>query len=177
MYKKVAHLSKKVDLLAPHNGDIFLLKRIFFPINIPNVHWLLVVANVQDREIVYFDSSSAKTLGFSGRRYAQYVLDYMMDEFQRLQISKIPRVAVDDVDAAVHHEKQQWNITWYRTAPQQSTSDDCGVFTCMYAICLNRGFPVEVLDCRDVALYRRLLGHSIMSGNLSALSYKLDYYT
>ena len=36
--------------------DIFVMEKLFFPININNTHWVLAVAFIQSKRIQFFDS-------------------------------------------------------------------------------------------------------------------------
>jgi Ulp1 family protease len=58
----------------------FLEKKILFPINIRSQHWVLVVANISVKEILYYNSNDGG--GKIAQKYANYALRYIMDEYK-----------------------------------------------------------------------------------------------
>jgi Ulp1 protease family, C-terminal catalytic domain len=68
-------------------GNIFSLKMMYFPINIRHKHWILVVVDVPTRKIVYYDSYNKK--GLNGKRYTEYMLNYLLDKYKRVRAIKV----------------------------------------------------------------------------------------
>ena len=50
-YRNVKRWSKKVP-----GKDIFALDKVFFPINVGEVHWVCACAYIQEKRIQYYDS-------------------------------------------------------------------------------------------------------------------------
>jgi Ulp1 family protease len=71
-YKNVKRWSKKVP-----GKDIFKLDKIVFPINQGSMHWVCVVAYMQEKRIQFYDS-----LGGAGKHYLQAIFQYIKDEHQ-----------------------------------------------------------------------------------------------
>ena len=74
-YDLVKNWSKKKKI-----RNIFDIKQIFFPLNIKNQHWSLIVAFVRVKKIVLLDS-----LGMFDQFYSQIVLNYLKDEWEKSQ--------------------------------------------------------------------------------------------
>ena len=74
-YGAVHRWSRKIDQLE---GSIFNLDKVFFPVNIDNYHWCLVVAFIQDKKLQYYDS-----MGGSGRKYLVAIQKYLIDEAKK----------------------------------------------------------------------------------------------
>ena len=68
-YKNVARWSKKFD--------VFTFDKLYFPVNLSNTHWTLLVVYMQRKEIHYYDSMSG-----SGKKYLEGLLRWLVDEAQ-----------------------------------------------------------------------------------------------
>lgn len=97
--------------------DIFMKKYIFFPINIDNKHWVLVVVQILQRRIVYYDSMD--TDNFKYKLYTSTILNYLCAKWQSTKSSAF--------------ESKEWAIILMEEIPKQKNDYDCGVFICMYA--------------------------------------------
>jgi hypothetical protein len=110
--------------------NLFTKRLILFPIHVHGVHWTLVVANVQQRTLTYYDS-----MGADGSEYLHAVLGYLQEE---------------------HRDKEgvelftPWScISTKKSVPQQPNDVDCGVFVCTFARLLMEGhvtFPFSYVD-------------------------------
>ena len=69
-YQNRKRWSKKVP-----GKDIFALDKIFFLINMGNMHWVCAVIFMQKKRIEMFDS-----MGSKGRRYLEALFQYLQDE-------------------------------------------------------------------------------------------------
>ena len=137
--------------------NIFSHRRLFFPINISNAHWVLVVVQPGDRTITYYDSLQGL---YDGSVYLRTILQYLQDE------------AADKKQPTIH--PRDWTlIDSSNTAtppPQQpSGSVECGVFAIIYADLISRDRSIH-MDPDDYIELRRYIAHSILRGCLSPIS-------
>ena len=95
--------------------DIFALDKIFFPINISGLHWALVVANMQLKQIVYFDSLYSD---YNSTKYCNAIFEYIKNEHTHKKGTDL---------------SNEWKICQQEESmPQQQNGYDCGVFVCVY---------------------------------------------
>lgn len=66
-YANIKRWSKKID--------VFKHDKIFFPVNLSNTHWTMMVVYMQRKEIHYYDSMSG-----SGKRYLDALKRWLVDE-------------------------------------------------------------------------------------------------
>ncbi|KAH8045724.1 hypothetical protein JL721_12551 [Aureococcus anophagefferens] len=57
--------------------DLFSCKRVFFPVNIVDTHWTLVMADLERKELAYFDG-----YGDDGESYLRGIRQYLRDEHE-----------------------------------------------------------------------------------------------
>jgi hypothetical protein len=81
------------------------VKSIFFPYNIRNTHWALVIMDVEAKEIQYLDSSSNVFTHGQAKIIGGYVLDWLSDVINRL--------------GPPSFDKSKWKICHDRSIPQQ----------------------------------------------------------
>lgn len=67
--------------------DIFALDKIFFPINVGEAHWVLVVVYMQERRIQFYDS-----LGSDGMYYLKHILHYLKNEHKNKKKAPLPNM-------------------------------------------------------------------------------------
>ena len=128
------------------NINIFLLDKIFIPININNVHWTLVVVYMQLKRIVYRDS-----LGSDGKKYTSAVKKYIENE----SLYKQQHIMSQD-------EINEWTeVATPNDTPQQSNDCDCGVFVCMFVDYLSEDLPINFSQS-DMPMLRKKICHSIL---------------
>ena len=128
--------------------DIFKLDKIFFPCNINNNHWCLVVAFMQEKRIQFYDSS-----GRDGMNYLEGIMNYLKDEWRAKKDSQLP-------------ESDRWKLVNNTDdTPQQENDFDYGVFICMFAEILSYGRPLSFSQ-HDVTRLRcrERIALSIMNG-------------
>jgi hypothetical protein len=99
---------------------IFEMSQVFFPYNIDDVHWALVVANIEERTLTYYDSSYDSTCDISStvskaisNNVMNNLLRYLKDE--------------DNTYYKGNNMKNQWTMQVTK-GPQQANTYDCGVF-------------------------------------------------
>jgi sentrin-specific protease 1 len=99
------------------NFNISDKRRLYFPINIGNVHWTLMVLYVEETlHIHYYDS-----MGGSGRRYINALIWYLIEKARR---QNGPVLNENDFEVTDHG----------RFIPQQENGFDCGMFCCLNAL-------------------------------------------
>mmetsp|Transcript_37445 Transcript_37445/g.69723 ORF Transcript_37445/g.69723 Transcript_37445/m.69723 type:complete len:183 (+) Transcript_37445:1-549(+) len=140
-YKNVKRWSKKFD--------IFTKEKVFFPVNISNTHWTMMVAFIQQKRIVYYDS-----MGGRGARYTEAILRYLNDD------------SLDKRKHAIDTDEWTLDATGKAGAPQQQNGYDCGMFSTMYADFITDDLPFEFSQ-DDIAGYRRKAVAAILRGELN----------
>jgi len=132
-YSNVKSWSKNVP-----GQDIFLLDKIFIPVNLSNVHWACAVIFMQERRIQFYDS-----MGGDGKYYLDALFRYVKDEWKNKNDGK-----------ELPHADEWKLVTCRPDTPRQENGFDCGVFTCMFADFLSMGYPLlftqsHVTQCRE----------------------------
>jgi Ulp1 family protease len=140
-YDEVKRWSRKVS-----TGDVFTLDQIFFPVNVPNTHWALVVACMNKKEIHYYCS-----LGNSGKKWVNGVFKYLQDEHLDKSGKMMPNL-------------DKWKLIYSMKCPRQSNGYDCGVHTCIMAYKIFSGMPLTFDKC-DVDKVREQIAWSIIQTN------------
>jgi Ulp1 family protease len=137
-YKNVKRWSKKLD--------IFEMDKIFFPINIGNMHWTLAVVYPQKKRIEYFDSMRGK-----GAFYTDALFRWIQDEA---------------VTRGLNINMEEWT-TYSRSheIPQQGNGFDCGVFTIIAADFLSDNLPL-LYSQSDMESFRLKIILRILNGCL-----------
>lgn len=137
--------------------DIFALDKIFYPLNVGGVHWVLVVADMQRQKLQFLDS-----LGGGGTAVTDKILRYLTDEYVDKKVEEREREAFD---------REAWASRWEVVPrppdlPVQSNNYDCGAFVCMYMDYLSEDFPFDFRE-EDLAHHRRRIQLTIMRGELA----------
>jgi len=124
---------------------------VFFPINIADSHWVLVIALMQQKRILYRDA-----LGGNGQKYTSAIMQYLGDEMRE----KLGIVMTQE-------EQAQWNVQPIPPAdsPQQQNGFDCGMFVCMYADYMLQDLP-ELFSQQDMPMLRRKICYCVLIGCL-----------
>jgi len=127
--------------LRPDN--IFSFAKVFVPINIHNMHWVLAVAFMQKKTIVYYDSLRDES---KGKIYLKCMLRYLSDEAE---------------DKQQYFNKVEWKLL-IKKVPQQTNGNDCGVFACMFADLVLDDINVEHLQQGMMEDFRRKICYAIL---------------
>ena len=130
--------------------NVFEKDKIFFPINIHNQHWTLLVLFDQQKKICYYDSMTG-----DGQRYLDAIMEWVKDTGQ---YSTKPQV---------HVEKKEWDLIHVSDLPQQGNGYDCGMFLCMFSDFLSDDVPLNVFSQADMEHFRQKIGTDIIRGNLN----------
>jgi Ulp1 family protease len=129
--------------------DVFSKKKLFIPINIANTHWVLVVVNIQEKTIHYYDSLYAKG---NGSLFCGNILKWI----EHLAHKK-----------KVVYDEREWRIfEGAKGIPQQNNGNDCGVFVLMYMEFLSLDVSLLELHCSEMENWRKKVALTIISGSL-----------
>ena len=145
--------------------DIFSKDFIFFPVNLRELHWTLIVANCKEKTISYYDSMGGGKVNMGcshavyepPSRHMDRVLQYLQKEHDDKKGSPLPfdwkcNPVGESQDVLLHDGR----------IPQQENNYDCGVFLCMFADYISRGLPFTFSQ-RDMPQMRNHLKHIILS--------------
>jgi sentrin-specific protease 1 len=128
------------------NCNIFLKEKIFLPVLSPKNHWTLVMINMVQQTVRFYDSLYDEN---DGHQVNVNVLNWIAYEASFLNY-------------------QSFNISnWFpleggRGVPQQHNDVDCGVFVIMFMDYLSRNLSVTSLHQQQMSLYRKKIGISIL---------------
>lgn len=127
--------------------DAFAQDKIFFPVNIANNHWVLVVAHVMKKKVVFYDSFHS-----SGKKYVDAVYRWLQDEHKAKKGTEM--------------DCNGWEvIPRDDTVPRQLNGSDCGVFVVIASDFISDDLPLEY-DQDIVTSWRKNLGAAILRGSL-----------
>jgi len=111
-FSNVSRWTKKFKI------DLFNKRLIFFPININNLHWILICVDIMFKQVFVLDSLHSRQAD-----RMNYIWNYLKDEYLNLNKSDIP-------------DQDKWEFLdgndTSTNVPRQANSDDCGVFVCMF---------------------------------------------
>jgi Ulp1 family protease len=129
--------------------DVLSKAKLFIPVNINNVHWVLVVVNILEKQIMFFDSKY--TIG-RGLLYCGNVMKWIQHLAQKKKVKFV---------------ETEWEFfEGAKGIPQQNNSYDCGIFTLMYMEFLSRDFSLLDLHCTEMEYWRKKIAMTILSGSL-----------
>ena len=137
-------LSHGVDsVLSWHKKVDLITKRLLiFPVHQVDIsHWCLVVADVPNKHIAYFDSIDKEN-----SHYLVILQQYLFK--------------LNGEHYSLHQEE--------RSIPRQSNSYDCGVFTCLYARFLAANCRFHVAQ-KDIAAIREQMQSELLQKKLLQL--------
>jgi hypothetical protein len=111
--KKTNEIGKWFNKL---NIDLNKLDKLLLPININNMHWVLIVVNFKIKSINYYDSKSGNS--DNGIYYLDLIKNWL----------------VSDNNNLFKENKNHWNLEIINKdlIPQQNNDNDCGIFLCFY---------------------------------------------
>ena len=134
--------------------NIFLLDKVFIPVNINNTHWTMIVVYIQLKRIHYYDSMNGPGID----RYLKHVFRWLKDESKEKYRN---RYAVEDI---------QWQLIEQEdNVPQQENGWDCGVFSILAADFLSDNIPLEDSYSQSEVYeleYRKRICAAILRGKL-----------
>ncbi|CAN8074298.1 unnamed protein product [Agarophyton chilense] len=115
---------------------------MLIPINQQNLHWTLGIINFKDKIVAHLDS-----MGKGGSpEVRENLLRWVRDEAAtKGHEFKATEWSADDV-----------------VVPQQTNSDDCGVFLCKYADFLSRGWSDFTFSQDHMNYFRARMAHELL---------------
>ena len=144
-YQGVQKWTKKVD--------IFSKRKVFFPINIVKgkfSHWVLVVADMVNQELVYYDSLKE----YYNKESHMAIMEYLGFEHEQKLGKSFP---LDD-----------WKFL-KGSNPVQNNGVDCGVFVCIFAEYLSRDVAFNFTQ-KHILEFRKLIAYEISTKQI----FKID---
>ena len=134
------------------NGlDISSVDRILIPVNLENVHWVLVVVDVQHRHFRFFDS-----LGGTAAAVLGTVRQWLSDEVR----SRLGSGVAESWDIG------SWEGVIDVGLPRQADRGSCGVFVMAAADCFALGAPLN-FNQRDMPVLRQRMGAALFVDSLT----------
>ena len=140
-FGSVAQWSKKVPL-----KDIFELDKMFFPINVSNMHWILGIIDMTKKQILILDSSvnDNDTAVATPNPYGKTLFQYVSDEHDDKKKKPLPNANEWKIITSSSSANSTTTIT--QLTPQQNNSYDCGVFVCYFAASVSNDYPITSFD-------------------------------
>jgi SAM-dependent methyltransferase/predicted O-methyltransferase YrrM len=150
LFERSKYTFNNVKRWTKHIDKNYLLNydKLYFPINIDQIHWVLAVIHLQDeKRIEYYDSLG----GENANTYLKILKQWLNDEFQ----NRMPRIPIP-----LFQEVVPDNI------PRQSDGYNCGVFVIMYMDFLSDNLPFKYFII-DASFYRKKIAFHIIKTHLS----------
>ena len=127
-------------------GDIFKLNKLFIPINLNDMHWILAVIYINDKRIQIYDSMHGP-----GYRILNKLLDYLKFEFQDKKKNK--------------GSWSEWQLVPCKDdTPSQENGYDCGVFVCMFIHYIAENRELN-FNQRDINNYRKFIAYHLANSS------------
>uniref|UniRef100_A0A8C3XH24 SUMO specific peptidase 2 n=1 Tax=Cyanoderma ruficeps TaxID=181631 RepID=A0A8C3XH24_9PASS len=146
-YSKLSSTSHKGVKKWTKGVDIFEHDIILVPIHLRS-HWTLLVADLREKTIKYFDS-----LGQKGDHICKTVLKYLEEESKERRNIELTAT--------------EWTLHSMATEeiPQQNNGSDCGVFVCKFADFISRDKPI-IFTAEHMPYFRRKMVWEIIHQQL-----------
>lgn len=128
---------KRCDTYIGTGTNIFQMNKVFWPINHNNQHWSLVVADIEQQKLHYYDSlgkcqSKKNNMCKLAKNTLPVIMEYLKNEHKKINKTEFP---------STWRECDQSN-----TIPQQCNGYDCGVFLIAYADLLSVDESLSTID-------------------------------
>ena len=126
---------------SKRNTNVFDYDKLFFPVNIAQGHWLLVVIWLKEKEIRYYDSMGDSCFEQTTKKF----LDYMQ--------------IVHKIDST------KWrcvNVLKEDGLAQQENGNDCGVYMLMFCDCLAVDVSMKKFNASQAKISRYRIANSLM---------------
>jgi len=128
--------------------NLFTLDKIIFPVNVSGLHWVCVVAYMNQQVISCLDSLGCSQHGASENSHSMdLILSYLSAEYQRLYNRSM--------------DTKSWKMMHDSRSPVQNNGYDCGVFTCLAADFISADKTLSY-DQKDATNCRRYMALSIL---------------
>jgi sentrin-specific protease 1 len=136
--------------------DMFKLHKIFFPINMGQMHWACVVVQMNEKIIQMYDSLDGNGNGNGkGKEYLETIFRYLKDEHADKKGTPLPDI-------------HQWKLQ-SMSMPVQTNDCDCGVFVCIAALFLSMDLPLRFTQTEINRKCRERIALTIMQCSLLAM--------
>ena len=124
--------------------DLFSMDIVFFPININNMHWSLVVTYMKQKRVEYFDS-----IFKSGDNIMKNIIRYLKDEYMDKKKETL--------------DISEWKMINHDHIPKQVNTSDCGAFMSVYCNYLSLGQSLT-FSKKDMSYFRKRMLIDIICG-------------
>ena len=124
--------------------DLFALKMLYFPVNIDDTHWALIIVDIKKRHIFWYDSlmSCSRT-----NTYLSALSKYLKS---MLKVSH-----QNYMDYMVDYSKSPWNSYVRFKTKIQKNKYDCGVYMCMFADFVSDNVDYTTLCDNHMTYFRK----------------------
>ena len=131
-YKKISKFWK--------NENLYNYNHIIIPINIDNIHWIMVDISLQQKKIYFYDS-------------------YQFTSNRDIVFKNLTKVFSDYINNS-DCDFCEW-VYIDVNCPKQSNSLDCGVFMCMFINYISRDQIIDFSQ-EDIEYFRILIGIELL---------------
>jgi sentrin-specific protease 1 len=149
-YSGVAMITKKAKI------DIFSLDMVIVPIHL-QIHWALVVINIKERRLEYYDSMS--------KGYNDTVLSslkrYVEEEYKNKK-------------GVSSYDMSEWKYYRVENLPRQTNAYDCGVFAMTFAEHISRGASVLFAPPKHMKYFRLKMMWEIINSKLLPVDHQTE---
>jgi hypothetical protein len=122
--------------------DIFEHHKVFFPINVDSMHWVCVVAFIQEKRLLLFNSADSMGGAAAAKTYLIWTLRFLKDEHLKKKGSRL---------------KGKWNFYMEdEQSLRESRPEDGGVFVCLFAVFLQMDYPLVYKQKHILGFRRRI---------------------
>ena len=121
--------------------DLFALKMLYFPVNIDDTHWALIIVDIKKRHIFWYDSlmSCSRT-----NTYLSALSNYLKSMLK-----------VSHQNYMVDYNKSPWNSYVRFKTKIQKNKYDCGVYMCMFADFVSDNVDYSTLCDNHMTYFRK----------------------
>lgn len=147
-YDRVRNFTRK--------SDIFTKTLVIIPIHKIN-HWSLVFIDMQKKQLCYLDSLSEYRIKTgTATHYAVEILENIQSYLAYEYLNKKGTLL----------DSENWETIHIRTVPQQTNSDDCGVFMCQFAKLKTQNKPL-LFSQQSIPQLREQMCSEILNASLT----------
>ena len=119
------------------NVDIFDKEYIFIPIHQDDCHWVVVVVNFREKEIIFYDPKHPKVQ----QEFVDHVFHYLKDAHMHRRKQPLPY-------------QDLWTMQHNPRGPWQYNNHDCGIFAMLLMDNLAKGVAPEFVVEKDMEQWR-----------------------
>ena len=152
------------NLLKKHHNYLEFSK-VFFPTRVCGVHWICIVADIQERLIYWYDPYGESEMANHYRKAAGYAM------------AVVHRILTDDFEQR-HHPSQRLSPSFevcgrpHVYLPLQKDTHSCGAFVCTYML-LYGALGVSETEAREMCKYFEGEDEDIEQIRMSVIEYIL----